>query len=87
MGSVEYISIVHHLRGLADFEPWLERIRHFPEEVVDQAVKQIPPVWLEGERDEFEQLLYRLMERRKRVPDLIEACRTERVDPFPAWQR
>ena len=76
-----------HLRGLADFEPWLERIRHFPEEVVDQAVKQIPPVWLEGERDEFERLLYRLLERRKRVPDLIEACRTGRVDPFPAWQK
>jgi hypothetical protein len=76
-----------HLRGLADFEPWLERIRHFPEEVVDQAVKQIPPGWMEGERDEFEGLLYRLLERRKRVPDLIEACRTGRVDPFPGWQK
>jgi hypothetical protein len=76
-----------HLRGLADFEPWLERIRYFPEEVVDQAVKQIPPAWLEEERDEFERLLLRLLERRKRVPDLIEACRTGRVDPFPAWQK
>jgi HipA-like kinase len=81
-----------HLRGLADFEPWLERIRHFPEEVVDQAVKQIPPAWLdteglEGERDEFERLLYRLLERRKRVPDLIEGCRTGRVDPFPGWRK
>ena len=81
-----------HLRGLTDFEPWLERIRHFPEEVVDQAIKQIPPAWLDaegldGERDEFERLLYRLMERRKRVPDLIEGCRTGRVDPFPGWRK
>ncbi|HEY4364055.1 MAG TPA: HipA family kinase [Bryobacteraceae bacterium] len=81
-----------HLRGFSDFEPWLERIRHFPEEVVDQALKQIPPAWLdaeglEGERDEFERLLYRLMERRKRVPDLIEGCRTGRVDPFPGWRK
>lgn len=75
------------VRGLADFEPWLERVLHFPEEVVDQAVKQIPPAWLEGERDEFEKLLYRLLERRKRVPDLIEACRTGRVDPFPGWHK
>src|SRR6185437_683953 len=57
------------VRGWADFEPWLERIRHFPEEVVDQAVKQLPPAWLEGDRDEFEKLLERLLARRKRVPD------------------
>lgn len=73
------------VRGWADFEPWLERIRHFPEEVVDQAVKQIPPAWLEGDREEFERLLERLLARRKRVPDLIEACRKGRIDPFPAW--
>jgi hypothetical protein len=39
--------VYRSVRGLADFEPWLDRIRHFPEEVVDQAVKQIPPSWLE----------------------------------------
>ena len=33
--------VYRHVRGLGDFEPWLERIRNFPEEVVDQAVKQI----------------------------------------------
>ena len=75
------------VRGLEDFEPCLERIRHFPEDVVDQAVKQIPPVWLEGDREEFERLLDRLLLRRKRVPDLIESCRTGRNDPFPAWDR
>jgi hypothetical protein len=77
--------VYRSVRGMADFEPWLERIRHFPEEVVDQAVKQIPPAWLEEDGDEFARLLDQLLARRKRVPDLIQACRTGRVDPFPSW--
>jgi len=74
------------VRGFADFEPWLERIRHFPEEVVDQAVKQIPPSWLEGAGSELERLLERLLARRKRVADLIQDCSAGRVNPFPAWR-
>jgi hypothetical protein len=73
-------------RGLSDFEPWLDRIRGFPEEVVDQAVKQIPPAWLEGDEDELERLLERLLARRKRVGDLIAASRNARVSPFPEWK-
>jgi hypothetical protein len=73
------------VRGLAEFEPWLDRIRNFPEEVVDQAVKRIPPAWLEGDEDELERLLERLMKRRERVPDLIEQCRSGRSNPFPSW--
>jgi hypothetical protein len=73
------------VRGLAEFEPWLDRIRNFPEEVVDQAVKRIPPAWLEGDEDELERLLERLMRRRERVPDLIEQCRSGRSNPFPIW--
>ncbi len=75
------------VRGLADFEPWLERIRHFPEEIVDLAVKEIPPAWLEASGAELEQLLHRLLIRRKRVPDLIEDCRSGKLHPFPAWER
>jgi hypothetical protein len=80
-------SVYARVRGWADFEPWLERIRHFPEDVVDQAVRQIPPAWLDGEEVELERLLDRLMARRKRVADLIQECRAGRADPFPAWNR
>lgn len=73
------------VRGLAEFEPWLDRIRNFPEEVVDQAVKRIPPAWLEGDEDELERLLERLLKRRERVPDLIEQCHSGRSNPFPLW--
>ena len=74
------------VRGLAEFEPWLDRIRNFPEEVVDQAVKRIPPAWLEGDEDELERLMERLMKRRARVPDMVEQCRSGPTNPFPAWR-
>lgn len=79
-------SVYRNVRGLADFEPWLARIVNFPEEVVDQAVKAIPPVWLEGEEEPLEVLLARLLKRRARVPDLIEDSRRGRVNPFPNWR-
>ena len=74
------------VRGLAEFEPWLGRIRNFPEEVVDQAVKRIPPAWLEDDGNELERLLERLMRRRARVPDLIEQCCSGPSNPFPDWR-
>jgi hypothetical protein len=74
------------VRGLDDFEPWLDRIRNFPEEIVDQAVKRIPPAWLEGDESELERLLELLMKRRARVPDLIEQCCSGPSNPFPDWR-
>jgi hypothetical protein len=79
-------SVYHNVRGLTDFEPWLDRIRHFPEEIVDQAIKQIPPSWLEEDREELEKLLEKLLKRSKRVPELIETCRNQRRDAFPNWR-
>jgi hypothetical protein len=78
--------VYRYVRGLRDFEPWLERICRFPEEVVDLAMKQIPEEWLEGDRDALEQLLEKLMRRRNRVPELVEGCRRGKTDPFPGWQ-
>ena len=72
--------------SLDEFEPWLERVMHFPEEVVDQALKQVPPEWIPGEQDELERMLEQLMRRRKRVPDLIRDVRHAKVNPFPQWE-
>ena len=74
------------VRSLADFQPWLELLRHFPEEVIDHAWKRIPPEWIEGEEESLERLLEILYERRNRVPELIEAARATRVNPFPNWK-
>lgn len=72
--------------GLLDFEPWLERIVHFPEELIDKTIKQIPTSWLEGDEEALDRLLGQLVHRRKRVPELIEACRAGRSNVFPDWQ-
>jgi hypothetical protein len=75
------------VRSLDDFQPWLEQVMDFPEEVIDQAWKAIPPNWVEGEEDALELLLERLFERRKRLPELIGSCREAKTDPFPNWKR
>jgi hypothetical protein len=80
-------AIYEAVRGLEAFEPWLERIRHFPEEVVDRALHSLPRQWIEGEEDAFERLLEQLMRRRSRVADLIEQSRDARSDPFPHWKK
>lgn len=79
-------QVYRDVRSLDDFQPWLDRIVHFPEEVIDQAAKQIPPSWLEGDEGSFTELLDRLLTRRKRVPDLIESSRSAKINPFPNWR-
>lgn len=77
--------VYERVRGLDHFQPWLDQVTHFPEEVLDKAWRQIPPEWLEGDEDNFHRLLERLLSRRRRVPDLVSDCRKGRVNPFPNW--
>jgi len=79
-------SVYRNVTSLDDFQPWLDRLVHFPEEVVDEALKQIPPAWLAGDEPLLEALLEKLMARRKRVPDLIRDSKHGRVNPFPDWK-
>ncbi len=79
-------SVYDGVRSLADFEPWLEQVVHFPEEVIDMAWKRVPSHWVEGEEDALALLLERLYERRLRLPELIAACRTGRLNPFRNWE-
>ena len=78
--------VYRQVRSPDDFQPWLDRIVHFPEELVDQAHKQIPPQWLDGDEAALESLLQKLMVRRKRVPDLLQDSRRGRINPFPLWR-
>jgi hypothetical protein len=73
------------VRSLDDFQPWLNQIVNFPEEVMDQAWKRIPADWVEGEEDALQQLLEKLFQRRKLLPELIASCRLARANPFPNW--
>jgi hypothetical protein len=77
--------VYRSVRGFGDFEPWLGRIGRFPEEIVGQVWKEIPPEWLAEDGAELERLLERLLARRRRLPELIADCRNARVVLFPAW--
>jgi hypothetical protein len=73
------------VRSLDDFQPWLDQVIHFPEAVVDRAWKRIPADWIAEEEDSLEHLLEELLRRRPRLPDLINASRSARTNPFPNW--
>ena len=73
------------VRSLNDFQPWLDQIIHFPEEVVDRAWKRVPADWVSGEEDALERLLEALIGRRPRLPELISTSRSARTNPFPNW--
>jgi hypothetical protein len=79
-------SVYQSVRGWDNFQPWLDRVVYFPEEVVDTAEKQIPPEWLADDGDALWAMLEKLMSRRRRVPDLIRDSRSGRVNPFPEWK-
>jgi hypothetical protein len=85
MGLYFRPSVYSHVRGWDDFQPWLDRVVNFPEEVFDDALGRLPAEWLNGDRDALHSLLEKLMARRRRVPDLIEDCRRSSIHPFPNW--
>ena len=78
-------SVYHSVRGWDSFHPWLDRVVNFPESVIDDALRQMPPAWLNGDADLLIRLLERLMDRRKRVPQMIENCWRSHLNPFPRW--
>jgi hypothetical protein len=77
--------VYRNIRSLDDFQPWLDRVVNFPDSVLDKVYRQVPPEWIEGEEEQFEALLERLYNRRRRVPDLIQECRQAHGGPFPNW--
>jgi len=76
-------EVYRTVSSMRDFAPWLDRIASFSEEVLRQARDQIPSDWLESDEPALDQLLCRLLARRRRVPDLVLACRQAGI--FPRW--
>lgn len=77
--------VYNGVKSSGDFEPWLERIRNFPTEVFDRALRQLPPEWIENDGARLDGMLEALLRRSKRVPELIEQCRHAPGNPFPHW--
>lgn len=72
--------------GIDSFEPWLGIATSTSPDVLDQAFRQVPDWWLNGDRALLEQLLEKLYRRRARLPFLIEDTKLGRVNPFPNWR-
>lgn len=51
---------------------WIERIRYFPEQIISQALREIPDEWIEGRRIELEALAEKLLARRAFVGNSVE---------------
>ena len=78
-------SVYDDIRSLESFQPWLDMVQNFPEEVVDAAWKEIPSVWLQGDEPELEALLEKLMTRRSRVETLLREVQQKRTKAFTNW--
>jgi hypothetical protein len=78
-------TVYQTVKSLDDFEPWLSRVAGFPEEVLDKALRQLPPEWIGGDQHELEKILESLQRRRKRIADLVRDCREAPGTPFPRW--
>ncbi|MCW5980197.1 MAG: hypothetical protein KIT09_19090 [Bryobacteraceae bacterium] len=79
-------SVYERVRSWDDFQPWLGRVTHFPEEVVDEAWRQLPPQWLNGDEEALERLFEKLLRRRPRVSDLLRGAAAGKANPFPNWK-
>jgi hypothetical protein len=79
--------VYEEVESLESFEPWLSRIIGFPEEVLDRALREIPPEWTAGDEDALDRLMNQLLARRKRIPGLLELVARGPQNPFPHWNQ
>jgi len=79
-------SVYDEVRSLDSFQPWLDLVTNFPEEVIDSAWKEIPREWLEEDEEALEQLLLQLLKRRSHVTSLVEQVRGKRATAFVNWR-
>jgi len=78
-------DVYREVRGWESFEPWLTRIETMPEETVWAAANSVPPEWYGGDQAEMEALVEKLLKRRSRIRELIEAFWKSDRRPFPKW--
>jgi hypothetical protein len=76
-----YLSVT----GWDSFEPWLSRLETLPADAVWAAANEVPPEWYGGDLADIEALIEKLLARRSRIRELIEAFRDSDRLPFPNW--
>lgn len=78
-------DVYRKICGWESFEPWLTGIESMAEETVWNAANEVPPEWYGGDLMEMETLVKRLLARRSRIRELIEAFGRSDRKPFPNW--
>jgi len=78
-------DVYRNVTGWECFEPWLTRIETMADETVWSAANEVPPEWYGGDQADMEKLVEKLLSRRGRIRELIEAFRDSDRKPFPNW--
>ncbi|MGC9158278.1 MAG: HipA family kinase [Terracidiphilus sp.] len=78
-------DVYREIIGWGSFDPWLTRLETMPEETVWAAASEVPPEWYGGDLSEMETLVEKLLMRRSRIRELIEAFGKSDRKPFPKW--
>jgi hypothetical protein len=84
-GTYAVNEVYAHVRTMDDFSPWLERIENVRADQLRSIAEDVPVEW-NGAWSELQELLARLMDRRRIVRQLIDDFRTSSRNPFPNWQ-
>ncbi len=71
--------VYEHLRSLSDYQPWLDRVLHFPELVIRHACSKVPPAWLDEDYPALDQVIEQLLRRRSKISELVAQGLTARV--------
>jgi hypothetical protein len=78
-------DVYQAIAGWESFEPWLTRMETMPAETIWEAASEVPPEWYGGDVGEIEALVEKLLARRSRIRELIEAFGKSDRKPFPKW--
>jgi hypothetical protein len=78
-------DVYRAITGWDSFEPWLTRLETLPADIIWAAANEVPPEWYGGDLSEMEALVEKLLARRSRIRDLIDAFRLSDRNPFPNW--
>ena len=78
-------DVYREIAGWDSFEPWLTRLETMPAETVWAAASEVPPEWYGGDIAEMESLVEKLLARRSKIRDAVEAFGRSDRKPFPKW--
>jgi len=78
-------EVYREIAGWESFEPWLSRLETLPAETAWEAANEVPPEWYGGDLSEMENLVERLLARRSRIRESIDAFGNSDRKPFPKW--